>query len=143
MDRKWLIFFSLLIVPSILAKLPARAIEIRPQDGQSSRQQQMPRISDSVGNIDLPLAHWLNLLGKNENCPENGIIDSNGLRSYGQYCFQLATFTRYSKKFGLAGQITDNDFQRTLVIKILQEPAGWQNWYTTITQKIGLPPIQH
>jgi hypothetical protein len=85
------------------------------------------------------MALWLDSLQLHENCPANGIIDSNGLKSYGPYCFQLDTFNRYEAKYHISGPITDSATQRKLAILILQEPDGWRNWITSVG-KIGLPP---
>jgi hypothetical protein len=87
------------------------------------------------------LAIWLDSLRIHENCPTTGVIDSNALKSYGPYCFQLDTFDRYEAKYHISGPISDLPTQRRLVLLILHEPEGWRNWYTTVTRKIGLPPV--
>ena len=85
---------------------------------------------------------WLANLQAHENCPPEGIIDSNGLRSYGPFCYQAATFARYMKIFGLpTAPIWDPATQRELTIRILETyPGGWSNWANSVA-KIGKPPV--
>jgi hypothetical protein len=135
------LYLVFLLISLLFALIPAHTIVISPLSSVSAIPLQTPRISGSVASTTLALDHWINLLGQDENCPPQGIIDSNGLRSYGRYCFQQDTFNRYSTQFDMSGSITDNQFQRSLVILIIQQPSGWKNWYTTVTKKIGQPPL--
>lgn len=98
-----------------------------------------------VKAIDL----WLDRLEKNENCPFDGIIDSNGKKSYGAFCFQEATYLLFVKKYNLMpyaeeyellNNLSDYDTQRQLA-KLMIQDGGWRHWHTSVTKKIGMPPI--
>lgn len=85
---------------------------------------------------------WLDALKARENCPPQGIIDSNDKRSYGPYCFQAATFVMFKKQFAPTNtaQIADPAFQRWLTFEIVTKvPNGAQNWANSV-RRIGLPP---
>lgn len=87
---------------------------------------------------------WLTALRKHENCPPEGIIDSNGLRSYGPYCFQAATFAMFKKQFAptSTASIADPAFGRWLTMEIVTKvPNGALNWATSV-RRIGLPPLE-
>lgn len=85
---------------------------------------------------------WLDALRAHENCPPEGIIDSNDKRSYGPYCFQAATFAMFKRQFAptSTAPIADPAFGRWLTMEIVTKvPNGAQNWATSVG-KIGLPP---
>ena len=102
------------------------------------------------------LEEWLDKLAKHENCPATGIIDSNGERSYGDFCYQKTTFvnlvTKYRAEYNLLpyaeeveipNWIADNEFQRELTKIVIAEESSKTvtgMWYTTIEKKgLGLP----
>ena len=92
---------------------------------------------------------WLDKLGKGENCPPEGMIDSNGLKSYGLLCFQEGTFKHYAKRYDLYPNaeeheiinfIADPDEQRKLATLMIKEDRNnYRHWLNT-TKRIGLPP---
>lgn len=130
--RAYLLIGALIIISSLLIIVwPAKKIEVHP-DPESIH---LPYIS-------YPMNQWLNELRAHENCPPEGIIDTNGKRSYGPYCFQQETFDRYTKIFHLPpAPVSDPTAQRALAILILETyPQGWTNWMTTCL-KIGKPPL--
>ena len=96
------------------------------------------------------LTVWLTKLAKNENCPHQGIIDSNGLRSSGIFCYQDRTFIGFVKKYNLLPNtedkeilnfIGDNEFQLKLTRLVFEDnPKHWTHWFNTVKFKIGLPP---
>ena len=107
---------------------------------------------------------WLDKLGEMENCPTTGLLDSNGKKSYGKYCFQKDTFieavNKYREEYDLlpyaeeaefGNWLSDEKFQRKLVeIIVLEEqdlikglPRYSYKWYTTIHKRgLGLAPIE-
>lgn len=97
---------------------------------------------------------WLDKLVLFENCPFNGIIDNNGLRSYGPYCYQELTFLDFMARFPECmpfaekaewlNNLADYDTQRCLTKKVvLADKNAYRHWYTsTVLRKgLGLPPI--
>jgi hypothetical protein len=131
--RAFLVVSALIIISSLaFIVCSAKKIEVHP-DPESIH---LPYVS-------YPMNQWLNELREHENCPPEGIIDSNGLRSYGPFCFQRATFVRYSKIFHLPpAPVYDPTAQRALTILILETyPEGWSNWATSVGE-IGKPPIR-
>ena len=88
-------------------------------------------------------------LGKAENCPESGIIDSNGLKSYGKLCFQEATFVSYAlaynefpnaEPYELPNLMTGEAEQRKLAKHMIEyDYNNWKHWRNSVS-KIGLPP---
>ena len=123
---------ALIIISSlILITLLPKKIEVRPGPE-----------SIILPTVSYPMNQWLDKLQEHENCPSEGIIDSNGKRSYGLFCFQAATFARYSKIFGLPTvPIYDPIAQRDLTILILETyPEGWSNWLRSVSE-IGKPPV--
>lgn len=58
MDRKWLILFSIIAVPSVFLTIPAKAIEISPSKSLPYRQTLSQLIGDSVANGDLSPQIW-------------------------------------------------------------------------------------
>ena len=106
------------------------------------------------------LEYWLDKLGEMENCPTTGMVDSNGKKSYGKFCFQkdtfLGTVKKYREEYNLLpyaeeqeffNWIADEQFQRELVKIIIKEekdlvggkPRYSYHWYTTIWKR-GLGP---
>lgn len=101
------------------------------------------------------LDHWLNQLKWKENCPEWGMVDSNGLKSYGVMCFQEATFKQYALKYNLLPHAEPNEIvnlidneslQKELAKRMIQDdPDNWRHWYNSVVgykgrKGIGLPP---
>jgi hypothetical protein len=97
------------------------------------------------------LDHWINQLQWKENCPEQGMIDSNGLKSYGALCFQAQTFQSYALKYNLFPNaekaeilnfVSDEKWQKELARRmILGDREAWRNWYTSVkVRNLGLPP---
>ena len=109
-----------------------------------------PQFLQTTQTTQTPLDRWLVKLSKNENCPIEGIIDSNGLRSYGKFCYQLDTFKRYIRKHNLLpytpddellNMISDEDLQwRLTKMMILDDYNNWKHWRNVVEKKIGLPP---
>lgn len=96
------------------------------------------------------LALWAEKLGKMENCPVLGKVDTNGKKSYGRYCFQLKTFQHFSKKFNILPYADEADLENMVGDQWAQEKiilALYENklpieplWRTSITKKkLGLP----
>ena len=89
-----------------------------------------------------PLDSWLTELGKAENCPESGIVDSNGLKSYGKLCFQERTFVSYSlalnefpnaEPYELPNLMTGETEQRRLAKRMIKEDYNnWKHWECTV-----------
>jgi hypothetical protein len=52
---------------------------------------------------------WLNNLELYENCPINGIIDTNGKISAGPLCYQDSTFISFVKKYNLLPNAEDQE----------------------------------
>ncbi len=132
--RVGLMVSALIIISSLsIIAIPDKKIEVAPEP--------QPIIPKS--SVSTPMNAWLANLQTHENCPAEGIIDSNGLRSYGPFCYQAATFARYMKIFGLPpASVSDPATQRELTIRILETyPGGWSNWATSVA-KIGKPPIR-
>ena len=91
---------------------------------------------------------WLDKLAIAENCPPNGMVDSNGLKSYSTYCFQERTFVTYVKKYNLLPQCEDNEilnwindeqFQRKLAKEMLKDNIKNYDHWRLSTKKIGKP----
>ena len=94
---------------------------------------------------------WLDELSQYENCPTIGMVDSNGKKSYGDYCYQEDTFIRLVKKYRekyelipyaedqeIFNFISDNSFQRKLTEIVLLEESDktiTNMWFTTIKIK--------
>ncbi len=130
--RAYLTIGALIIISSLIVTVwPAKTIEVH-ADPESI----------TIPHVSYPMNQWLDKLQEHENCPPEGIIDRNGKRSYGPFCYQTATFTRYSKIFGLPpASVSDPTAQRALTILILETyPGGWSNWMTSVGE-IGRPPI--
>ncbi|MEM3609751.1 MAG: hypothetical protein QW076_02480, partial [Candidatus Anstonellales archaeon] len=94
---------------------------------------------------------WLNELEKYENCPPEGIYDSNGLKSYGGLCFQLPTFKQYVSKYipeskdwedvDWLDNIMDTDLQKWVAKQmILEKYDNYTHWKTSIKRGLRLPP---
>lgn len=96
-----------------------------------------------------PVAEWVDKLGEHENCPPEGIIDSNKKRSYGKFCYQVETFKMFVKRYNMLPQaedkevlnfISDDTFQKELTVRVIRDnPKNWTHWFTS-TKKIGPPP---
>lgn len=110
------------------------------------------------------LTAWIEKLAKGEGCPVEGLIDSNHKLSYGDLCFQEATFKGFVKKYNMLPDAEDNEymnligdgkFQRELTYKILTDKyENWRHWECTVQggqsdkcykvgirgSGIGLPP---
>jgi len=96
------------------------------------------------------LDHWIEELADVENCGQEGIIDVNGERSYGDLCFQEKTFRHFVEKFSqlrnaeeaeIMNFISDSEFQRKLARKmIIHRHRNWRHWLTSVIYKIGKPP---
>lgn len=93
---------------------------------------------------------WLNKLKDHENCPAKGLIDSNGLLSYGPFCYQAGTFISFSRSENMFPYAKTDDevmnyiynpaIQRQLTRRILTDyPSYWTHWENSV-KKIGLPP---
>lgn len=103
-----------------------------------------------------PMEMWLDALQSHENCPLDGIVDSNGLRSFGAFCYQMNTFIPKMQDYRseLAPDAEDDELlnfldsesERRLTRVILRDhPEEYWRWCTTVrgTKKrkgIGLPP---
>ena len=97
-----------------------------------------------------PLEKWVDKLGTKEKCPAEGIIDSNGLRSYGYWCYQSRTFVWFVQRTEMMpgatekeilSKLSDYNTQRELTIRILElDPSAWTHWKTSV-KKIGKPPL--
>ena len=102
-----------------------------------------------------PLGDWIDKLAKHEACPPEGIIDVNGKRSFGPFCYQTQTFLwfmSYFRKHGvdlaphaedreLANLISDSNIQKRLTRLIFEDNLNnWIHWRLTVTKKIGYPP---
>ena len=97
------------------------------------------------------LAVWLKALALGENCPRNGMIDSNGTSSYGKYCYQANTFIAFVREAEMAphaeraeilNHIGDPEFQDHLTYWVfIHKPNVWKHWRNTVEKRIGLPPI--
>ncbi len=124
---------ALIITSSALVKaIPSNTIAVTPLPDPIPTVQTTPAMQQ-----------WLDRLKEHEGCPPEGIIDSNGLRSYGPYCFQAATFAMFKRQFAptSSAELPDPDFQRWLTYQIVAHvPGGWQNWANSV-KKIGKPPI--
>lgn len=96
---------------------------------------------------------WLDGLVQKES---NGrtdlkILDVNGHYSYGCLQFQMPTFIAYGRKYGIISGAENNlsalimncRTQKTIAKKmILDNPANWRHWYTSVAVKsLGLPPV--
>ena len=144
MRRIWFLITIILIILSVLSinALNRRIEVIRPL---------LPK-SPSRLNFGLkePLLGWLVLLERNENCPFDGILDTNGEKSYGPFCYQEKTFLLFVRKYKLLpntedkeviNMIGDRDFQWLLTSMVFQDSLDhWIHWRTTATKKIGMPP---
>lgn len=97
------------------------------------------------------LTIWLSKLAQHENCPPQGIIDSNNLRSSGIFCYQDSTFIQFVKKYKLMPQAEDKEilnmigdisFQEKLTRMVFEDnPANWVHWYNSVTYGgFGKPP---
>jgi len=97
------------------------------------------------------LIEWIKKLGENENCPTDGLIDTNGLRSYGRFCYQEQTFKTFVRKYNLLPNaeeteymnfIGDEDVQMALTILVFRDSlSNWTHWQNTVL-RIGMPPIK-
>ncbi len=95
-------------------------------------------------NMDI----WLDKLEKAENCPSLGIIDTNGLRSYGPLCFQERTFVNFSLRYNVFPNSEKNELpnlmsgrteQRKLAkIMLEKDPTAWTHWINSV-KVIGKP----
>ena len=91
---------------------------------------------------------WLDKLETKEDCPEKGMMDTNGLKSYGKLCFQERTFVYYSLKYNVFPHALEHELpnlmasrteQRKLARVMLEnEPDAWTHWLNS-TKKIGKP----
>ena len=105
--------------------------------------------AQNTENPSAPLRAWLKQLRSGENCPDSGLIDSNGTSSYGSYCYQANTFIGFTKASKLLPQaedreilnfIGDHAFQDRLTFWVYTHiPYVWTHWANTVN-KIGLPP---
>lgn len=69
------------------------------------------------------------------------VLDTNGKYSYGTLQFQLATFNKYGEKYNLPhDDIMSRGQQIAIATQMLQERAGWRNWYNCAT-KVGMDKI--
>ena len=92
---------------------------------------------------------WISKLESRENCPPQGLIDSNGLKSYGPLCWQEATFRGFVKRYDLLKDsepaeimnwISDKTFGRELIKKMLEDNyENYDHWRNSV-KKIGFPP---
>ena len=97
---------------------------------------------------DEALDEWLIKLSNKENCPVHGVVDTNGERSKGKFCFQDRTYKSFSKKYGVYDQY---ELAKTMITK---EKNGWKHWRCSVIidkvrcpsytwkNPIGLPPLE-
>jgi hypothetical protein len=97
------------------------------------------------------IREYLEKLGKMENCPPEGIIDANGKRSYGKYCFQRETLIEGIKKLNLYPHAEPQELDNFLADEWTQEQIilSWikenpnllkKHFYTTVVKRgLGLP----
>lgn len=99
-----------------------------------------------------PLEEWIDTLGAHENCPPQGIVDTNGKMSYGRWCYQFDTFKKFVRQFNLLPNteddelmnwIGDDSFQRRLTVLVFKDSLGnWKHWKNTVERKdVGMPPL--
>ena len=141
------LMFAMLIYGAILTYTSDRTL-IQPQITQET-----PK-SPQNGDFAV-LEAWLDKLVTYENCPPEGIIDSNGFRSYGAYCYQQATFADFMSRFAQIcmpyaeenewlNNLSDYHTQRCLTKNIiLADKNAYEHWLTSTVIKKGLgkPPI--
>ena len=101
------------------------------------------------------LERWLDKLITYENCPIDGIVDTNGYKSYGPFCYQRATYLDFMSKYGQIcmpyaeegewlNNLSDHHTQRCLTKNvILVDKNAYKHWFTStvIREGLGLPPI--
>lgn len=93
---------------------------------------------------------WLDKLETYENCPVEGMIDTNHKKSYGCLCFQENTFRVYTKLYNflpeaedqeLMNMIGDCPFQKSLAKKMIQDNyLNYPHWITSVKRGANLPP---
>lgn len=103
--------------------------------------------------LDESLEAWLDKLVTYENCPIKGIVDTNGKKSYGAFCYQEGTYLHFVKKYNLMpyaeegellNNLSDYSTQRKLTrLIVTNEPNGYKHWLTStvIRKGLGLPPL--
>lgn len=130
------------------------AMEVSPLKGDARLALGSPETQPKLSQ-DQRLEAWLDKLIVYENCPSQGIIDSNSLRSYGPYCYQKATYLFFMEDFGhicmpyaerseWVNNLSDRTTQRCLTrLKILSDPNAYKHWLTStvIRNGLGKPPI--
>ena len=109
-----------------------------------------PTIQYEVEPIKDELDVWLDKLETYENCPVEGIVDTNHKLSYGCLCFQFSTFKSFVKQYNFLPEaeereylnmIGDCDFQKILAKQMLQSDYNnWKHWWTSVRRGLGLPP---
>ena len=118
-----------------------------------------PKMAESVvlKQTD-PLSDWIDKLATYESCPPEGILDTNGRRSYGPFCYQLDTFVwfiKYFRKEGvdlapnsedveLTNLVADPQIQKRLTRLVFKWiPNAYEHWYTSIVVRrgLGMPPL--
>lgn len=90
---------------------------------------------------------WLNKLVPYENCPVNGIIDTNGKLSAGSLCYQDATFISFVKKYNLLPNAEEHEIlnmrgDRELQFKASREALmeslnNVDHWRTSVKRGAG------
>ena len=109
-----------------------------------------PTIQYEVEPIKDKLDTWLDKLETYENCPVEGIVDTNHKLSYGCLCFQFFSFKTYVRKYNLFPYTEDNELfnligecklQKKLSrLMILDNYNNWKHWWTSVGRGLGLPP---
>ena len=108
------------------------------------------RIEQPKDELDI----WLDKLSKMENCPAEGILDTNKKMSYGCLCYQKTTFFVYTKLYNLLPEaedqeymnmIGDCDFQKVLARKMIEDNYNsWTHWWISVVKRgLGKPPKVH
>ncbi len=75
-----------------------------------------------------------------ESGGNNNAVGDHGL-ALGILQYHQPTFDSFSKKYGIEGDIMNQDVQRKLTRLILEnEKEGWRHWFNC-SRSIGLPPL--
>jgi len=143
--KKWLVVLLLFFSGACL---------VRYYYSEKSVSQLAPDISPNKEQKlkDEKLLNWIKTLETFENCPVEGIKDSNGKKSYGSLCWQMDSFKEYTLKYipesknwekeDWQNNIMDNEFQEELTYLIIKNTPDKARslWHTTIVKKgLGLP----
>jgi hypothetical protein len=90
---------------------------------------------------------WLNNLEPYENCPTNGIIDTNGKISAGPLCYQDLTFVGFVKRYDLLPKAEDHEIlnmrgDRELQFKasreaLMESLENVDHWRTSVKRGAG------